>query len=142
MAETVSAALRRQIAERAQFRCEYCLMPESELFAGCEVDHIISRKHGGLTDSANLAFSCERCNRAKGSDVGSMIGTDCYLVRLFNPRIDYWHQHFRLVGALIEPLSDIGTVTVRLLRLNAPDRVLQRHVLQQVKLYPTSNIES
>jgi 5-methylcytosine-specific restriction endonuclease McrA len=67
MADDISQSLRRVVAERAGFRCEYCLMPEVELFAGCEVDHIISRKHGGLTDSANPALSCERCNRAKGN---------------------------------------------------------------------------
>jgi 5-methylcytosine-specific restriction endonuclease McrA len=76
MADEISEALRREVASRAGFRCEYCLMPEAELFAGCEVDHIISRKHHGETDSANLALSCERCNRAKGSDVGSVIGPE------------------------------------------------------------------
>ena len=69
MAESIAAALRREVARRAQHRCEYCLMPEDLLLAGCEVDHVISRKHGGLSDSANLALSCERCNRAKGTDV-------------------------------------------------------------------------
>ncbi len=54
------------MAGRAFHSCEYCRMPEPELLAGCEVDHIISRKHKGLTDLANLALSCERCNRAKG----------------------------------------------------------------------------
>ncbi len=50
MAEQISPALRREVAVRAGFRCEYCLMPEAELFAGCEVDHIISRKHQGQRD--------------------------------------------------------------------------------------------
>jgi 5-methylcytosine-specific restriction endonuclease McrA len=136
MADSVSAALRRQVAQRACYRCEYCLIPEGELFAGCEVDHVISRKHGGVTDSANLAFSCERCNRAKGTDVGSLVGDR--FVRLFNPRIDHWQDHFRLVAALIEPLTEIGQVTIRVLRFNAPDRLLQRTVLQKVNLYPIS----
>ncbi|MDO8545171.1 MAG: HNH endonuclease signature motif containing protein [Opitutaceae bacterium] len=48
MAELIGAALRREVASRAQYRCEYCLMPEAYLLAGCEVDHVISRKHGGL----------------------------------------------------------------------------------------------
>jgi hypothetical protein len=111
-------------------------MPEAELLAGCEVDHIISRKHGGLTDSANLAPSCERCNRAKGSDVGSVVGPSRAFVRLFNPRIDDWSEHFQLMGATIESKTDIGEATIRLLRFNSPDRVLQRHVLQQVGAYP------
>lgn len=104
-------------------------MPEAELLAGCEVDHIISRKHGGLTDSANLALSCERCNRAKGSDVGSVVGPDRAFVRLFNPRIYDWSEHFQLTVATIESKTDIAKATVRLLRFNSPERVLQRHVL-------------
>ncbi len=142
MAEAISAGLRRLVAQRAQIRCEYCLMPEAELFAGCEVDHVISRKHGGMTDSANLAYSCERCNRAKGTDVGSVAGPGQRFVRLFNPRIDIWREHFRLSGAMIEPLTEIGEVTVRLLRFNLPDRVLQRQVLQQVNLYPSAVSDS
>lgn len=35
MAEQISPALRREVASRAGFRREYCLMPEAELFAGC-----------------------------------------------------------------------------------------------------------
>jgi hypothetical protein len=138
MAEEVSPAQRREVASRAGFRCEYCLMPEVELLAGCEVDHIISRKHHGVTSSANLALSCERCNRAKGTDVGSVVGPEQKFIRLFNPRIDNWREHFRLNQAVIEPRTEIGEVTVRLLRFNAPDRVLQRRALQQIGAYPLS----
>ena len=132
------AGLRRLVAERADNRCEYCLMPEPFLLAGCEVDHVISRKHGGVSDSANLAYSCERCNRSKGSDIGSVIGIgpDQRFVRLFNPRIDAWSRHFRVAGAAIEPLTEIGEVTVRLLQINSPDRILQRRVLQAAGQYP------
>ena len=138
MAESISLALRREVTGRAGSRCEYCLIPEAELFAGCEVDHIISRKHGGVTDLANLALSCERCNRTKGTDVGSVVGPEQRFVRLFNPRIDAWHTHFRLVGTNIEPRTEIGEASVQLLRLNAPDRVLQRLALQQIGVYPAS----
>jgi hypothetical protein len=136
MADDISQPLRREVAERAGLRCEYCLMPEIELFAGCEVDHIISRKHGGLTHSANLASSCERCNRAKGTDIGSISGRAQQFLRFFNPRIDRWHDHFRLDGAKIEPLTDIGEITARLLRFNVPDRLLQREALQRIGAYP------
>ena len=138
MAERVSPAVRQKVRGRAGARCGYCLMPESELFAGCEVDHVISRKHGGVTDLANLALCCERCNRAKGTDVGSVIDPGNRFVRLFNPRIDDWHVHFRLDGASIQPLTQIGEATVRVLHLNAPDRLLQREALQQVGAYPVS----
>jgi HNH endonuclease len=30
--------------------------------------------HGGKTDAENLAYTCWRCNRHKGSDLGSFVG--------------------------------------------------------------------
>ena len=56
----IDPARQRQFRITAGRRCEYCRMPEWALLAGCEVDHIISRKHGGITDLSNLAFSCAR----------------------------------------------------------------------------------
>ena len=45
----VSDDLRRQVAARAYRVCEYCLVHEDDLFNACEVDHVISIKHGGPT---------------------------------------------------------------------------------------------
>ena len=55
MAEAISQQLRHEIRVRAYGRCEYCLVLEALLLAGCEVDHIVSRKHGGTTELSNLA---------------------------------------------------------------------------------------
>jgi hypothetical protein len=70
--------------------------------------------------------------------VGSVIGPENRFTRLYNPRIDSWHAHFRLDGPRIRTLTEIGEATVRLLRLNAPDRLLQRQTLQQIGAYPVS----
>src|SRR5437016_5575761 len=74
MADVIGQQLRREVSARAGGRCEYCLMDETLLVWGCEVDHIISRKHGGATESSNPALSCARCNRAKGTDIASLDG--------------------------------------------------------------------
>lgn len=111
-------------------------MPEWALLAGCEVDHVISRKHGGITDLSNLAFSCARCNRAKGTDVGSISRSTGAFVRLFNPRIERWQEHFTLEGAHIVGLTEIGQVTIQLLRLNDEERIVERAVLQLIGEYP------
>jgi hypothetical protein len=58
------------------------------------------------------------------------------LFRLFDPRRDRWGDHFRLAGALIEPISTIGSATTRLLRLNAPERISERRLLQSLGSYP------
>ena len=58
MSVYVSAGLRRLVAEGAGRRCEYCLINEEDTFFGCEVDHVVSTKHGGLTTENNLAYAC------------------------------------------------------------------------------------
>ena len=135
MVEGVSAQTRRDVFVRAGDRCEYCLMPEWALLAGCEVDHIISRKHGGLADLANLALSCARCNRAKGSDVSSVSDSTGAFIRLFNPRIDRWVDHFKTQEGRIGGLTEVGTVTARLLRMNEGERVIERRLLQMLGEY-------
>jgi len=136
MADSIGKVIRREIAERARVRCEYCLTPEWILLAGCEVDHVISRKHGGLTEPSNLAFSCARCNRAKGSDIGSLAPVTGQYCRLFNPRIDRWDEHFALDGSRIVGRTDVAQVTIKILRLNDPDRIAERALLQQIGEYP------
>ena len=124
------------MASRAGGRCEYCRLPEWALLAGCEVDHVISRKHGGPTESSNLAFSCARCNRAKGTDVGSVVAGTGRFSRLFNPRADRWEEHFALEAGRLIAKTDVGQVTITLLRLNDNERVLERTWLQRGREYP------
>jgi len=131
MADAISQQLRREIRARANGRCEYCRILESLLLAGCEVDHVISLKHGGVTELSNLALSCARCNRAKGTDIGSMLPASGAFIRLFNPRLDRWDDHFVMEGARIIGVTPIGQVTVRLLRFNSDERILERLLLQQ-----------
>src|SRR5688572_29856665 len=125
MPDYVSEAVRRAVMARANHRCEYCLLPAKWLLAGCEVDHIISRKHRGVTELSNLALSCARCNRAKGTDVGAISQSTGSFTRLFNPRTDIWKDHFTIQNAVIRPLTEIAEATVALLRLNDPERVLE-----------------
>jgi len=108
MPSVVSAALRRLVAERAGRACEYCLIHEDDAFFGCQVDHVISLKHGGATEPGNLAFACAFCNRNKGSDVGSILGPAPEFHRFYNPRIDRWEDHFHLDGYRIRPHTAIG----------------------------------
>jgi len=104
-------------------------------FFGCQVEHIISEKHGGPTAEENLAYSCVYCNRYKGTDIASLSGSG-QLCRFFNPRTDRWAEHFRLERFTIVPLTDIGEVTARILDVNHPDRLLEREMLCRVQRYP------
>jgi hypothetical protein len=137
MSSYVSAALRRLVVQRASQLCEYCLIHEDDAFVGCEVDHIISEKHGGETVAENLAYACLFCNRSKGTDVGSVMVDTGQFSRFYNPRTDRWSDHFTLDGVTIVPQTPVGEVTARVLRFNDADRLLEREVLQAVGRYPT-----
>ncbi len=137
MSRLISSGLRQQVAARAKFRCEYCLVPEYFLATTFHIDHIRSLKHGGMTTLANLAFACPHCNQNKGSDVATFIddkGQDT--VRFYNPRTDDWYAHFEIVNGLILPISLIGNATVKMLELNQPDRVIFRQALVESGNYP------
>ena len=136
MGSDVSESLRRLVAERAAYRCEYCLLHEDDSFSPHQIDHIISRKHGGLSNSGNLAYACVRCNAWKGSDVGSFDTQSGTFVSLFHPRRQRWDDHFVLHGAVFEPLTAEGKATARLLKLNLDKRVVERRLLAAVGRYP------
>ena len=61
----IPAETRRLVIGRAGRCCEYCLIHEDDTYFGCEVDHVVSEKHGGLTVAENLAYACLVCNRYK-----------------------------------------------------------------------------
>jgi hypothetical protein len=45
-------------------------------------------------------------------------------------------RHFQIVDAQIEGLTPEGRVTVKILKLNEPERVTERRLLALAKLYP------
>jgi 5-methylcytosine-specific restriction endonuclease McrA len=124
----ISASIRRIVFDRAQGKCEYCLLPESLSISAHHVDHIIAEKHNGKTEPENLALSCSICNYAKGSDIASINPETDELIRLYHPRRDRWSDHFRLEpeSGTIQPLTAIAQVTVHLLQLNQPKRITER----------------
>ena len=136
MSDYIPIQLRQRVAHRAHSICEYCLIHEEDTYFGCQVDHIISIKHGGKTVATNLAFACTFCNRFKGSDIGSLTLTSGTFTRFYNPRTDSWKNHFKLDGVRIEPRSEIGEVTERILQLNAVDRLLERSILAEIDRFP------
>lgn len=129
MSNPLPADVRRLVAERANFCCEYCLIPESQVFIPHQIDHVIAQKHGGDSTLNNLAYSCALCNKRKGSDLASVDPETDQVIRLFHPRRDVWAEHFRLDDARIEPLTAIGRTTIRLLQLNRPQLLIEREYL-------------
>jgi len=110
--------------------------PRQTLFTAARVDHIISLKHGGSSEPDNLAYACGLCNRAKGSDVGS-VSTTGEFTRFFNPRTDRWVEHFRLEQATIHPLTTVGEATARILGFNDSARLHEREEMIRFGKYPS-----
>jgi hypothetical protein len=126
------------VARRARQRCEYCRAPELIFNGLFEIDHVVPTAEGGSDDPVNLALACRTCNGRKG---GFQTGTDPSTgskVRLFNPRLDRWEDHFRFDGESCEliGLTDIGRATVDRLDLNHPCQLGARAVWAALRYYP------
>ncbi len=132
----VSSAVRREVRERANGCCEYCLLPEEQAFFPHEPDHIIAAKHGGQSTIDNLALACFDCNRFKGSDIASIDPAQGGLTPLFNPRTHEWSQHFGIEAGRINPRTANGRVTELVLKLNLSSRVEVRRILTNIRRYP------
>lgn len=122
----VADSLRSLVIERAGKACEYCLLPSGSGYYSHEVDHVVPRKHRGRSTPENLAFACLPCNRHKGTDLASIDPVSGEITELFNPREQRWSDHFRLVGARIQPRTAVGRTTARLLHFNEPLRLDER----------------
>jgi len=106
--------------------------------ASHQVDHAIAEKHGGETVEENLALSCSLCNQAKGSDIASIDSEMGDVVRLYNPRKDNWLEHFQIEikSDVIFPLTTIGRVTIKLLKINRESSLPSRQILAQAGMLP------
>ena len=122
----VSAALGREVFERARGCCEYCGSNERFSAVGFHCEHIIAVQHGGETASENLALSCPACNFRKGTNLSAIDPLNGEVVPVFNPRRDSWLGHFAVQGGEIIPLTPTGRATVKLLGINSPERIAAR----------------
>jgi HNH endonuclease len=120
--------LREQVAGDARHRCGYCLTSETVVGQILELEHMRPKALGGPTVRGNLWLACGMCNKRKGQRVRVQDPITKKMVRLFNPRRDDWYDHFRwkLGGALIEGITNIGRAMVVALELNLPIRVTAR----------------
>ncbi|MEH2167673.1 MAG: HNH endonuclease [Nostoc sp.] len=89
----------------------------------------MAQKHGGATNADNLALTCWRCNRHKGTDLGSFDPETGAFSFLFNPRTQKWAEHFTFSELSLVGLTPMGRTTIRLLQINSDERLAQRQRL-------------
>lgn len=122
--------LDRAVRERARKPCEYCLVPGNLYQTPFQIDHIIALKHGGATESSNLALSCYHCNSHKGPNHAGVDPSTSSITPLYNPRTDVWIEHFAMeADGRITGVTPRGWATVQVLNMNDPNYVSVRQSL-------------
>lgn len=122
----VPASIAAMVIARARGRCEYCHAPQGAIGQPFHFDHVIPKSAGGRTTIENLCYACPHCNLTKGARTQGVDPRTGKTVRLFNPRMDVWDEHFRwgrgwkkLIGRKPEGRASVVT-------LNMNDELLQR----------------
>ncbi len=124
----MDAALRAFIRERAGRRCEYCHLNEEDAgVLAFQIEHIIARQHGGQDDPEALCYACPQCIWANGPNLAGYLGGKLY--PLFNPRRQNWNRHFRWDQTVLIGKTKTGMVTVQVLNINDPARMMLRENL-------------
>jgi hypothetical protein len=73
------------------------------------------------------SFACAECNWAKGPNLAGLLGGKLY--PLFNPRKQSWKRRFRWDNTILVGKTFSGKVTVQVLNVNEPARLMLRENL-------------
>ena len=135
--ERPSPQLRREVAQRAQWRCEYCLTPHACAIQPFAADHIIPQSQGGKTTLDNLALACG-CNLYKGNRAHGIDPQTGHRVSLFHPRRQKWKRHFvwSTDSLYVVGRTQAGRATVEALKMNRPELVNLRRILHIAGEHP------
>jgi hypothetical protein len=136
--ESIPPKLRRAVARRARYLCEYCHLQQDLCPESFEIDHIIPLALDGPTVPENLCLACPGCNNAKRSRVMGRDPLTGRRVWLFRPRSQDWQRHFRWsadFGTLLGRTPG-GRATVATLQMNRPRVVRIRRLWAALGLHP------
>lgn len=116
-------AIRNEVRQRAEFKCEFCSISETDSGGELSIDHFRPKSKGGNDNLNNLIYCCIRCNQYK-LDYWPIVPDDS---KLWNPRIESFGEHFlKLDDGTLYPLTSAGAFTLNRLRLNRPPLVSNR----------------
>jgi hypothetical protein len=120
---TITAELREQIRQRANYACEYCGVSETDMGGELTVDHFRPLIHGGDDSPDNFIYCCTRCNQYK-ADYWQTRSDD---PALWNPRREPFSNHLlELHDGTLYPLTPTGAFTLKRLRFNRAPLVAYR----------------
>lgn len=126
----INASTRQFVRQRANFSCEYCRVHESDVGNELTIDHFQPRIEGGADTLDNLVYCCFSCNQCK-RDYWPKAAADPHL---WNPRREPFSLHFlELDDGTLQPLSETGAFSLRLLHLNRSALIDYRKKRQQAQ---------
>ena len=133
--------VRRMVAERAAYLCEYCCYPEDYSPDPFCIEHLRPRSKRGTNVLSNLVFACVGCNSYKSNRTEAFDPVTQTEVPLFHQRRQRWHEHFAWSPdhTLMVGLTAIGRATIIALKLNRPGVVNVRHALIERGRHPPSD---
>ncbi len=134
----ISDALQQQVAERSQYRCNYCQSQQRLMGVSLTIDHIVPQSLGGTTELDNLCLACWDCNLIKGDRTMALDTQTGLSTRLFHPNQQEWLEHFRWSddGSQIIGLTSVGRATVITLKLNRSQLVESRRYWTRAGWHP------
>ncbi|MBX7171772.1 MAG: HNH endonuclease [Pyrinomonadaceae bacterium] len=134
----ISDELRQKVAKTAKYRCGYCLMPQSIIPMLLEIEHILAQAKGGTDDESNLWLACGACNSHKHAKTHGFDVSTNQEVKLFNPRLQIWEEHFEFNSRTGEIIGKTvcGRATVEALRMNEEQAVKARIIWVIAGWYP------
>lgn len=134
----MATALRKIVAERAQYCCEYCLSQERFSPDPFSIEHIIPKSKGGKNTETNLAFACQGCNSRKYTKTTAVDPISGKVVPVYHPRKHRWADHFTWDSehTQVLGLTPIGRATTAALQLNRNGVINLRKVLVTARLHP------
>ena len=137
MTEYVPARLRKRVRDHFSSRCAYCQTAESLTVSIFEIEHIVPRSAGGLTEFQNLCLACPTCNRFKSNRTHGELesGETC---RLYHPHLDAWDENFdwSVDGTVLVGLTPVARVSIELLRMNRSQLVSVRELWVDAGRHP------
>jgi len=137
-ASTVPIGIRRQVFERADGCCEYCMNQQGYSTAPFSIEHILPLSKGGNDEIENLALSCPACNAHKYTKISALDPVTRKIEPIYNPRIQIWDEHFLWDETLthIFGLTPTGRATVKGLKMNRVESINLRMVLAAFDRHP------
>ena len=87
---------------------------------GKRIEHILPLSAGGLTTRENLWLVCHCCNKFQGNRMEAVDSVTGTIVRLFNPRVQPWHEYmpWSAAGTLVLGVTPCGRATVEALQMD------------------------